>query len=88
MINQQTRDDAFLDLLLTNKKEVVEDVKIKGSFGCSDHKTMKFKVLREFNKTALRLWTSQLLILAFSGLPRSLLELAGGQQYPQEAGSS
>lgn len=44
-----------MDLLLTNKKEVAEDVKIKGSFGCSDHETVKFKVLREFNKTALQL---------------------------------
>lgn len=32
VIDQQTRG-----LLLTNKKEVVEDVKIKSSFGCSDH---------------------------------------------------
>jgi len=42
VINQQTRGDAWLDLVLTNKKEVVED----GSFGCSDHEIVKFNVLR------------------------------------------
>lgn len=81
--NRQTRGDALLDMLLTNNK-VVQDVKIMGSFGSSDHETMNFKIVREFNKTDLQLWISELLILAFWGLLRSLLELVAGQQYPQE----
>lgn len=66
VINQYTRGDALLGMLLTNNK-VVQDVKVKGSFGSSDHETMNFKILREFNKTELQLWTSELLILAFWG---------------------
>lgn len=62
VINRQTRGDALLDLLLTDKKEAVEWMKIKGSFGWSDQETVKIKGLREFNKTELQLWSSGLMI--------------------------
>lgn len=44
------REDALLDLLLTTKEEWVMDVKVGGSLRCSDHESMKFKILREGNK--------------------------------------
>ncbi|PKU45016.1 hypothetical protein llap_4670 [Limosa lapponica baueri] len=37
---------AMLDLVLTNKKELVGNVKLKGSLGCSDHEMVEFKILR------------------------------------------
>ncbi|GAB0183717.1 hypothetical protein GRJ2_000837000 [Grus japonensis] len=43
------REDALLDLLLTTKEEWVMDVKVGGSLRCSDHESMKFKILREGN---------------------------------------
>lgn len=35
---EPTKRGALLDLILTNKQGLLGDVKIKGSFGCSDHK--------------------------------------------------
>ncbi|KAK4814867.1 hypothetical protein QYF61_027840 [Mycteria americana] len=42
-----TRGDAFLDLLVTNASELVRDVKIGGSLGCSDHALVQFALLRD-----------------------------------------
>ena len=44
------KGDALLDLLLTNKEEWVMDVKVRGSFGCSDHEMIEFRILKEGNK--------------------------------------
>ena len=38
-INELIREDGLLDLLLTNKEELVEKVKVKGSLGCNDCET-------------------------------------------------
>ena len=35
----------MLDLVLTNKKGLVGNVKFKGSLGCSDHEKVEFKIL-------------------------------------------
>ena len=35
-IEELTRGDAMLDLLFTNKKELFDDVNVKGSLGSSD----------------------------------------------------
>ena len=50
LIDELTRRDAVLDVLLTNKKELMEDAKVKGSHGCSDHETVELKVQRGVNK--------------------------------------
>lgn len=34
----------------THKQELLDDVKVKGSLGFSDHKTVKFRILRVLNK--------------------------------------
>ena len=36
----------MLDLVLTNKEELVGNVKLKGSLGCRDHEMVMFKILR------------------------------------------
>jgi len=37
----------LLDLILTNKQGLIGDVKIKGSFGCSGHEMVEFRILRK-----------------------------------------
>ena len=39
------RRDVLLDLILTNKEGLVEDVRVGGSLGCSDHEMVKFRIL-------------------------------------------
>ena len=41
VISTPTRGDAILDLVVTNASELVGDVKIGGSLGCSDHALME-----------------------------------------------
>ncbi|GAB0191287.1 nebulin [Grus japonensis] len=48
LIDEQSRRDALLDMLLTNEKELVEDAKVKGSRGCSDHETVESKIQRGY----------------------------------------
>ncbi|TRZ10047.1 hypothetical protein HGM15179_017058 [Zosterops borbonicus] len=46
VIEEPTRRDAMLDLVLANKKGLVGNVKLKGSLGCSDHEMVEFENLR------------------------------------------
>ena len=43
-IEESTRRGALLDLLLTNKEELVGNVKIRGSLDCSDHEIVEFRI--------------------------------------------
>lgn len=36
----------LLDFVLTNKKALIRHIKVEGSLGCSDHKTMELRILR------------------------------------------
>jgi len=40
----QMRRDVLLDLLLTNRDGLVEEVKVWGSLGCSDHDVVEFRM--------------------------------------------
>ncbi|GAB0180871.1 hypothetical protein GRJ2_000552400 [Grus japonensis] len=66
------RRGAMLNVVLTNKKGLVGNVKFKGSLGCSDHEMVEFKILR-----AVRRVHSKLTALDFRradfGLFRDLL---------------
>jgi len=46
VVEEPTSRDALLDLVLTNKEGLVDDVKVGGSLGCSDHEKMNFRILR------------------------------------------
>lgn len=46
MIEQPTRKDGLLDLLLVNKGELVGNVKLRGSLGRSDRELVEFRLLR------------------------------------------
>ena len=39
----------------TNKEELVKNAKVKGSHSCSEHETVKLKILREMSKTNSRI---------------------------------
>lgn len=46
LIDELTGRDALLDMLLTNKKELVDDAKVRDSHGCSDYETVELKIQR------------------------------------------
>jgi len=50
VIDSSTRGDAILDLMVTNASELISDVKIGGSLGCSDDALVEFTVLRDMGK--------------------------------------
>ncbi|KAK4806963.1 LOW QUALITY PROTEIN: hypothetical protein QYF61_027330 [Mycteria americana] len=50
VIDTPTRGDAILDLMVTNASELISDVKIGGSLGCSDHALVEFTVLRDMGQ--------------------------------------
>jgi len=50
----------MLDLVLTNKVRLVGNVKLKGSFGCSDHEMVEFKILRAVRRAHSKLTTRDL----------------------------
>ena len=45
------------DTVFTNKEGLVGNVKLKGSFGCSDHEMVEFKILRAARKAHSKLTT-------------------------------
>ena len=47
----------MLDLVLTNEEGLVNNVKLKGSLGCSDHRMVEFKILRESKRMHSKLAT-------------------------------
>jgi len=44
-VQEPTRKGALLDLVLTNKEGLVEDVKVGGRLGCSDDEIVEFRIL-------------------------------------------
>ena len=51
------RKHAILDLVLTNQEGLVNNVKLKDSLGCSDHKMLEFKILRVSKSVCSKLVT-------------------------------
>lgn len=45
VIEEPTKGDALLDLIVTNKEELSGHVKVEGRRGCSDHEMVEFKTL-------------------------------------------
>lgn len=56
VLDGPTRSDTQLNLLFTNK-ELVEDVIISSSLGCSDHAIVELKILRGVRKESSRVQT-------------------------------
>ena len=47
VVEEPTRKGTLLDLVLTNKEGLMEDVKVGGRLGCSDHEMVEFIILLE-----------------------------------------
>ena len=45
-IDEPTRRGALLDLSLTNKEELIRELKADGNLGCSVQELVEFKILR------------------------------------------
>lgn len=45
-VEKKTRGSAILDLILTNKEEMVEEVRVAGTLGCSDHAIIEFYITK------------------------------------------
>ena len=45
VVEEPMRRGMLLDLVLTNKDRLVEDVKVGGSLGCSDHEMLEFSIM-------------------------------------------
>jgi len=56
-IAEPTRRGVMLDLVLTNKKGLVGNVKVKGGLGCSDHQMVGLKILRAARRVHSKLAT-------------------------------
>ncbi|KAK4821037.1 hypothetical protein QYF61_012217 [Mycteria americana] len=50
VIDSPTRGHAILDLMVINASELINDVKIGGSLGCSDQTLVEFTVLRDMGQ--------------------------------------
>ncbi|GAB0191026.1 hypothetical protein GRJ2_001567900 [Grus japonensis] len=72
VLREPMRRSAMLDLVLTNKKGLVGNVKLKGSLGCSDHEMVEFKILRAVRRAHSKLTTLDFRRADF-GLFRDLL---------------
>ncbi|PKU48015.1 rna-directed dna polymerase from mobile element jockey-like [Limosa lapponica baueri] len=46
MIEEPMKRSGLLDLILTNKKGLIENVKVQGSLGCSDYEMVGFRILK------------------------------------------
>ena len=57
VIDSPTTGDAILDLLVTNTSELIGDVKIGGSLGCSDYVLVEFAVLRDMGQAKSKVRT-------------------------------
>ncbi|PKU48463.1 glycerol kinase [Limosa lapponica baueri] len=54
LVEEPTGREALLDLVLTNKEELVEDIKVEGNLGCSDHGKIEFRIVGSTHKTISR----------------------------------
>ncbi|GAB0205877.1 mitochondrial enolase superfamily member 1 [Grus japonensis] len=57
LVEEPTRRGVLLDLVLTKKGGQVEDVKVGGSLGCSDHEMVEFRILRGRSRAVSRITT-------------------------------
>ena len=57
VVEEPTRKGALLGLVLTYKEGLVQDVKVGGRLGCSDHEMVNFKILRGGSRAISRIKT-------------------------------
>jgi len=55
VVEEPTRKGMLLDLVLTNKEKLIEDVKVGCSLSCSDHEMVEFRILRRGSSARSRI---------------------------------
>ncbi|CAM4664489.1 unnamed protein product [Lepidochelys kempii] len=68
VLEEPTRGGAFLDLLLTNREELVGEAKVDRNLGGSDHELVEFRILTQGRKVSSRIWTLDLRKADFDSL--------------------
>lgn len=54
VITELTRGDALLDLIFTNKENLLGDKKVRGYLSCNTHEIVEFRILQGGNKVNSR----------------------------------
>ncbi|CAM5108800.1 unnamed protein product [Eretmochelys imbricata] len=57
VLEEPTRGRVLLDLLLTNREELVGEAKVEGNLGGSDHEMVEFRILTQGRKESSRIQT-------------------------------
>ncbi|PKU35663.1 rna-directed dna polymerase from mobile element jockey-like [Limosa lapponica baueri] len=55
VVEEPIRKEALLDLALTNKEGLVEDIEVGGNLGCSDHAKTEFRIMGSMCKATSRI---------------------------------
>ena len=55
VVEEPMRRGVLLDLVLTNKEGLVENVKVGSSLGCSDHEMVEFRILHGGSRAVSRI---------------------------------
>jgi len=83
VVEEPTRKGTLLDLVLTNKEGLVEDVKVGARLGCSDHEMIEFRILHGGRRVISRIKTLDLRRADFA----LFKELLGGIPWARAGGS-
>ncbi|PKU41434.1 adaptin ear-binding coat-associated protein 1 [Limosa lapponica baueri] len=54
LVEEPTRREALMDVVLANKEGLVEDSKVEGNLGCSDRGKIEFRIVGSMHKTISR----------------------------------
>ena len=54
-INSPAREDAPRDLLVTNARQIIRNIKIRGSLYCTDHALVELAVLQNMGQVRVKL---------------------------------
>lgn len=57
MVETSTRRDVLLGLLLVNSEDIIGEVNVGGSLGCSDHSLVELSILRDIGQVKSKIKT-------------------------------
>ncbi|PKU46097.1 rna-directed dna polymerase from mobile element jockey- hypothetical protein [Limosa lapponica baueri] len=77
LVEEPTRREALLDLVLTNREGLVEDIKVGGDLGYSDHGKIEFRIVSSTRKPISRTETLDFRRANFDLFKKLLGEIPG-----------
>ncbi|CAM5076528.1 unnamed protein product [Eretmochelys imbricata] len=78
VLEEPNRGGAFLDLLLTNRVELVGEAKVDGNLGGSDHELVEFRILTQGRKVSSRIRTLDFRKADFDSLRERMARIPWG----------